>query len=177
MKDYVYISLYTGARKSNVLSMEWKEINLTDKTWYIPAHKSKNGIPHLLPLTEKAIEILSKRKKEKKNNNKWVFPSPRKSKSGHFEEPQKSWHKIRQKAGIPDVRIHDIRRTTGSWMAINGASEYIIGKALNHKSPKSTKIYARLSIEPVRAFMEKATNSITDSKAKKSAKKINLSNN
>ncbi|WP_341794111.1 MULTISPECIES: tyrosine-type recombinase/integrase [unclassified Rickettsia] len=176
MKDYLLISLYTGARKSNVLSMEWPEINLTDKTWHIPAHKSKNGIPHLLPLTEKAIKILSKRKKEKKNN-KWVFPSPRKSKSGHFEEPQKSWHKIRQKAGIPDVRIHDIRRTMGSWMAINGASQYIIGKALNHKSPRATRIYARLSIDPVRAFMEKATNSITDSKAKKSAKKINLSNN
>ncbi|WP_341793375.1 MULTISPECIES: tyrosine-type recombinase/integrase [unclassified Rickettsia] len=179
MKDYLLISLYTGARKSNVLSMEWPEINLTDKTWHIPAHKSKNGIPHLLPLTEKAIKILSKRKKEKKNN-KWVFPSPRKSKSGHFEEPQKSWHKIRQKAGIPDVRIHDIRRTMGSWMAINGASQYIIGKALNHKSYKSTEIYARLSIDPVREFMEKATNSITDSKAKKpakSAKKINLSNN
>ncbi|WP_341794084.1 MULTISPECIES: tyrosine-type recombinase/integrase [unclassified Rickettsia] len=167
MKDYVYISLYTGARKSNVLSMEWQEINLTDKTWHIPAHKSKNGIPHLLPLAGKAIEILSERNKEK--NNGWVFPSPRKSKSGHFQEPKKKWQKIVKKAGLEDFRIHDIRRTMGSWMAINGASQYIIGKALNHKSPKSTKIYARLSIDPVRAFMEKAIDSITDSKVKKSA--------
>ncbi|WP_341790792.1 site-specific integrase [Rickettsia endosymbiont of Polydrusus tereticollis] len=152
-------------------------MNLTDKTWCIPAIKTKNGESHLIPLTSEAVEILRRRYQESKNN--WVFPSPRNSKSGHFEEPKKSWYKIRQKAGIPDVRIHDLRRTRGSWLAISGASEYIIGKALNHKSPKSTKIYARLSIDPVRKFMQKADglfNKVNKSSQTKNVNNKNINN-
>nr|WP_253308247.1 site-specific integrase [Rickettsia endosymbiont of Ceutorhynchus assimilis] len=167
MKDYVHISLYTGARKSNVLSMEWPEINLTDKTWYIPAHKSKNGEAQLLPLTDEAVEILYRRKQE--NKSKWVFPSPRKSKSGHFQEPKSGWYKIVKKAMLEDFRIHDMRRTMGSWMAREGASQYIIGKALNHKSSDATAVYARINIDPVREFMQKAANSIMEPQTKKSA--------
>ncbi len=56
-----------------------------------------------------------------------------------------------------DLRIHDLRRTMGSWMAKTGASLLIIGKSLNHLSPQSTKIYARLDNQPVRDAMETAT--------------------
>lgn len=58
---------------------------------------------------------------------------------------------------IPDLRIHDLRRTFGSWQAITGASLPIIGKSLNHKSQQATAIYARLDLDPVRASVEKAT--------------------
>jgi len=56
-----------------------------------------------------------------------------------------------------DLRIHDIRRTFGSYQALAGASLPIIGKSLGHKSLKSTQIYARLNLDPVRASIEKAT--------------------
>tara|TARA_R110002095_G_scaffold31842_1_gene30522 strand:- start:11595 stop:12968 length:1374 start_codon:yes stop_codon:yes gene_type:complete len=59
--------------------------------------------------------------------------------------------------GLSDIRIHDIRRTFGSYQAIEGASLQIIGKSLGHKSMDSTQIYARLSNDPVKASMEKAT--------------------
>jgi len=58
---------------------------------------------------------------------------------------------------IPDLRIHDLRRTMGSWQAITGASLPIIGKSLNHKGQQATAIYARLDLDPVRASVEKAT--------------------
>jgi integrase len=58
---------------------------------------------------------------------------------------------------IPDLRIHDLRRTLGSWQAKTGASLAIIGKSLNHKNHATTAIYARLDIDPVRASMERAT--------------------
>lgn len=58
---------------------------------------------------------------------------------------------------IPDLRIHDLRRTLGSWQAITGASLPIIGKSLNHKSQQATAIYARLDLDPVRMSVEKAT--------------------
>ncbi len=161
MKDFIYISLYTGARKNNVLSMRWDNISFTDQTWYIP--DTKNGEPQTVVLVDKAIKILEVRKKQA--TSEWVFPSNTSS-SGHLQEPKKAWKRICQKAGLKDLRIHDLRRTCGSWLAINGASQYVIGKALNHKSPKSTAIYARLSLDPVREFMEKANNAITAAKQK-----------
>jgi len=58
---------------------------------------------------------------------------------------------------ISDLRIHDLRRTLGSWQAKQGASLAIIGKSLNHKNQQTTAIYARLDLDPVRASVEKAT--------------------
>lgn len=59
--------------------------------------------------------------------------------------------------GLPDIRIHDLRRSLGSWQAVTGASGYIIGKSLGHKSQQATAIYARLNLDPVRESVERAT--------------------
>lgn len=58
---------------------------------------------------------------------------------------------------MADLRIHDLRRTLGSWQAKQGASLAIIGKSLNHKSMQTTAIYARLDLDPVRASVNSAT--------------------
>jgi integrase len=58
---------------------------------------------------------------------------------------------------IEPLRIHDLRRTLGSWQAKQGASLAIIGKSLNHKSQQATAIYARLDLDPVRASVNAAT--------------------
>lgn len=62
--------------------------------------------------------------------------------------------------GLMDIRLHDIRRTFGSYQAIAGASLQIIGKSLGHKSQQSTQVYARLHNDPVKASMEKATDAM-----------------
>lgn len=61
---------------------------------------------------------------------------------------------------LPDLRIHDLRRTLGSWQARTGASLAIIGKSLNHKSQQTTAIYARLDLDPVRASVNTATSAM-----------------
>jgi integrase len=58
---------------------------------------------------------------------------------------------------LPDLRLHDLRRTLGSWQAKTGASLVVIGKSLNHKSPMSTMIYAQLDVDPVRQSINTAT--------------------
>ncbi len=153
--DFFLICLYTGARKGNVLSMEWENISFENKTWYIP--NTKNGDPQNIPLLDAAIEILNRRKEN--NDTKWVFPSEL-SASGHLEEPKKVWHRVIKRAGIKNLRIHDLRRTLGSWMANNGESLHIIGEALNHKSASSTGIYSRLNINSVKKGMERAVNNM-----------------
>ena len=93
IKDFVYISLYTGARKNNVLSMSWENINFAQSTWYIP--ETKNGNSQLIHLVPQAIEILKTRKILKESS--WVFPS-KKSASGHLQEPKKGWDRILKRA-------------------------------------------------------------------------------
>ena len=153
--DFFLICLYTGARKGNVLSMKWENISFENKTWYI--HNTKNGDLQNIPLLDATIEILNRRKEN--NDTKWVFPSEL-SASGHLEEPKKVWHRILKRAEIKDLRIHDLRRTLGSWMANNGESLHIIGEALNHKSSSSTGIYSRLHINSVKKGMERAVNNM-----------------
>src|SRR4029453_1774106 len=61
---------------------------------------------------------------------------------------------------LDDIRIHDLRRTMGSWQARTGASLAIIGKSLGHKSQQATAVYARLDLDPVRQAMETATSAM-----------------
>ena len=200
-RDYLYLSLFTGARKTNVLEMRWEQIDWHNRTWRIP--DSKNGEPVVIPLSGKAEEILERRLKSS-NANPWVFQSEA-SKSGHLNDPKKAWVRVKQRAtlslwsqeptlseiieetkqplppdydigslyqrvekeaksrqiqpptGLMDIRLHDIRRTFGSYQAISGASLQIIGKSLGHKSQQSTQVYARLHNDPVRASIDTAT--------------------
>ncbi|WP_250311975.1 MULTISPECIES: tyrosine-type recombinase/integrase [Rickettsieae] len=157
MQDFFLIALFTGVRKNNVLTMRWEHISFADQKWYIPKTKSKNKESYTVILANVAMKILEKRKRE--SNSEWVFPSEGSS-TGHLREPKKAWGRICQKAELKDLRIHDLRRTHASWMAISGASQYVIGKALNHKDSRSTEIYAKLNFDPVREFVEKAINEI-----------------
>jgi integrase len=63
-------------------------------------------------------------------------------------------------ARLENIRIHDLRRTLGSWQARTGASLVIIGKSLGHKNPQTTAVYARLDLDPVRESMERAGSAI-----------------
>src|SRR5439155_8718294 len=63
---------------------------------------------------------------------------------------------------IEDIRIHDLRRTLGSWQARTGASLVIIGKTLGHKSQQASAVYARLDTDPVRQAMETATSALLE---------------
>ncbi len=154
IRDYFIISLLTGARRANVLAMKWTQINFEQAEWRIP--ETKNGTPQIITLSEEALLVLKNRKET--INSEYVFPGT--GNSGHLVEPKKGWRRILTKANIGDLRIHDLRRTLGSWQAKTGASLSIIGKSLNHKSPNTTAIYARLDLDPVRESVEKATNAM-----------------
>lgn len=155
LKIFFYISLLTGARRNNVQSMNWNDVNFSRAEWLVP--ETKNGEPHTIPLIPQAITILQERYANK--NCDWVFPSLS-SKSGHIEEPKKIWKKLLTRAGIKDLRIHDLRRTLCSWQAATGANSYIIGKSLDHKTQQATAIYARLNIDPVRESVIKTTDAM-----------------
>lgn len=155
IKDYVLLSLYTGARKSNVLSMRWEHIDLEAATWTIP--DTKNDTAQTILLTESELEILRKRHDNRKKEVNFDFVFPGTGVNGHLADPKKGWQRILKRAEIPDLHLHDLRRTLGSYMAMTGASLSVIGNALNHKDLTTTrKVYAHSAHEAERKARETA---------------------
>jgi integrase len=177
------MGLLTGARRANVQAMRFEEINWSVATWRIPEDKSKSGESMTLPLSATALGILETRREASKNE--WVFPGD--GVTGHLVEPKSAWKRILERAatiqkknwlkanpdkdetdfqkecpnsGFRDLRLHDLRRTLGSWQAATGASLPIIGKSLGHKSLQATQVYARLNLDPIRAAVDKATDAM-----------------
>jgi integrase len=153
LRDFIYILLATGARRGNVLAMRWDQIDFRNRVWEIPL--TKNGTSQTVPLEDFELEVLKRRHSES-DGHPFVFPGRSDSKSGHMEKPDAGWKNLLERAEIEGLRLHDLRRTLGSWMVDTGASLPVVGGALHHKSQETTAIYARLSHDPVRKAKARA---------------------
>ena len=164
LKDYILVSLYTGARKSNVLGMKWKDIDFVNSAWTIHPEDSKNKSRMIIPLVGEVIAIILKRKNKAKSL--FVFPTigRSRSKTGHMVDPRTAWKDLIRRAKIDNVRLHDLRRTLGSYQTMTGASSTVVGKTLGHKSQQATATYARLNLDPVRDSMETAVKAMLATK-------------
>jgi integrase len=147
IRDFIWILLSTGVRKTNVLEMRWDQLDLPNAIWTIP--DTKNGTSQTILLTEKELEVLNRRHSGKRDFQ-WVFAG--KGACGHLVDPKKGWQRILDRAKIQDLHIHDLRRSLGSYMAMTGASLSVIGNVLNHKDVSTTrKVYAQSAREAERA--------------------------
>lgn len=150
-RDLFWLGLLTSARKGNLLAMEWAEIDFDLRMWTIPARKHKNGSTQRIPLVSMAVDILERRK-QNCPASRWVFPGV--GTDNHLQEPKRAWKRVLERAGLSDLRIHDLRRTAGSYLAINGEGQYVIGGMLGHKDGRATAVYARTNLQPVRTAAE-----------------------
>lgn len=150
-RDFFLTCLLTGARRGNVESMCWADIDMQQAVWRIP--QTKRGEPQTVPLSPPLVKLLTDRKAIT-NGNEWVFPGQR---SKHLTESKAAWTRLRARANLPGLRLHDLRRSLGSWQAMTGASLPIIGASLGHTEASTTMVYARLQLAPVREAVDKAT--------------------
>ncbi len=164
VRDFVWLALWTGQRRSNVLAMRWVDVDMSRALWTMPSTKTGR---HAVPLTAQALEIL-KRREQSKGENVYVLPG--RHGRGHLMDPMRQWKEILTRARIANLRIHDLRRSLGSWEAITGASLQIVGKTLGHTQSESTAIYSRLSDDPVRSAMATATAAIVKASRQKAKK-------
>lgn len=148
VKDVILMLIFTGARRSNVFEMRWKDIDLDAKIWKIPQTKTANNVT--IALADEAMKILRRRQLNKQNG--WVFHSLN-SKSGHVMDIKKSWAIILRRANITNFRLHDLRHTLGTYLAANGADAFMIKRILIHKNLQSTQIYVNLGVEHLRAIL------------------------
>ena len=144
----IWLYLLTGARKSELLQAKWEDIDWERKELKIP--ETKSGRIHYIPLSDAAHTLLENIQRVK--DNPYIFPGHIKGKP--LVNITKPWKRVCEKAELKDVRLHDLRRTVGSWLAQSGNSLHLIGKILNHSNQSTTAIYARFAQDQGRQALE-----------------------
>ncbi|MFA4994773.1 MAG: site-specific integrase [Bdellovibrionales bacterium] len=148
----IRLLLLTGCRKSEILSLKWNYIDFD--RGYLRLPDSKTG-EKAVPLGAPALQILSGMPRI----SDWVFPAL--SGDGYMSGLPKVWERVRKKAALQDVRLHDLRHSFASFGAAAGDSLLVIGKLLGHKDSKTTSRYAHLSDDPVKAAANRISNAIS----------------
>ncbi len=150
-RAYFPLLLMLGTRRSELLSARWEDFDFEALTWRIP--ETKAGHPHLLPLPRAVAELLAGLPSRAEGG--WLFPGT--GATGHIAEPKKAWQRIRARACVADVRIHDLRHTLASWLVAQAHGLTLIGRALNHSQTSTTQRYAHVALDPIREALERNT--------------------
>ena len=160
--DIIRMLLLTGARRGEVLSMRWDDVDLKAGVWSKPASSTKQKANHIVPLSAPARQLLSEiaaQQKQALGNGvlksplPYVFPGN--GSAGHVAEIKRAWRRICKAAGIKGLRVHDLRHSFASQLASGGASLPLIGALLGHSSPVTTSRYSHLLDDPQRAAVER----------------------
>ena len=147
LKFIVALLLVTGARKQEALRCRWEDINFETKVWRVPL--SKSGLARHVTLSDTAIRFLVAVRAHNKIalgvrflDCPYVFPSPKTLRP--FSTIFYRWNTARRKAGLSDLRIHDLRHTFASTLVNSGVSIYEVQKLLGHAHIRTTERYAHL---------------------------------
>jgi integrase len=154
----VLLAISTGARRGELINLQWDDVDLRVREAFVDpntgekqvamgraiARKTKNGETRALPLVGKALEALRALKLQGSAKSPWVFPQPS-GFPGPYEHFDGVWYDALTAAGLEDFRFHDLRHTTASYLAAQGASLLEIADTLGHKTLSMVKRYAHLA--------------------------------
>ena len=135
--------LLTGCRLSEIQTLKWDYVDFENAALHLPDSKSGSKTVHLGPPALKILIGI-----ESIEGNPWVITG--KLENTHLQEPQRPWRRIRARAGLDDVRIHDLRHTFASIAVSGGHGLPMIGKLLGHTQVQTTARYAHLATDPVK---------------------------
>lgn len=145
--------IYTGARVSEITTLRWRYVQVPR----LALPDSKTG-PKTVFLNLQAIAVLDAL--ERRADDKLVFPSPNRDAPINLGQ---HWVKIRRKAALPDVRLHDLRHSFASVAIANGIPLSTIGKLLGHALPETTARYAHLADEVISESAERICSKLASS--------------
>jgi len=146
--------LLTGARKREVLDAQWKDFDREQRLWRIEFNKT--GKTRHVPLSQGMLKLLDSMPRH--GDSPYLFPSPKTGRP--FVSIFYAWDTARHKAGVPDVRIHDLRHSFASYVINAGRSLYEVQKLLGHTQIKTTQRYAHLSHESLLSAADTAVTSV-----------------
>ena len=150
--EAIALLIMTGARKSEVLSARWADIDLDKGIWIKPAAATKQRAMHHAPLMSAATELLRKRRAQADDDAVWVFPST--GASGHLTDIKKAWRQVCEKADLKGFRLHDLRHTFASHVVSDTGSLYVAGQLLGHTQTQTTARYAHLLDDAMREALD-----------------------
>ena len=155
--------LATAVRLNTALQCKWRDIDRSARLMHVPAAHSKSKKVHSVPLNNSAIAVLDQLDTEGKYE--YLFINRRTGKP--YTTIHKAWELLRTEAGLPNLRIHDLRHSAASYMAQAGVSLYVIQQVLSHSDPSTTQRYAHLSTKTLHDAADRTSDVIE--KALKSA--------
>lgn len=150
--DAIRLILLTGCRRGEALSATWTQFDLERGIWTKPSAHTKQKKEHRVPLSAPAIQLLQDIRDRQPADEPHVFPG--RETGEHLKSLKQPWTAIRERAGIPDVRLHDLRHSFASILVSQGLSLPLIGAMLGHTTPATTQRYAHLHDEPLREAAE-----------------------
>jgi integrase len=136
--DAIKLLLLTGARRAEVTRATWDQVDFARGVLRVPI--SKSGRPRSVSLGDAALALLQSLKREV--GSPLLFPSPRVQQHSLLHQ---HWDAIRRRAGLPDVRLHDLRHSFASMLVNSGESLYVVQDLLGHSSPRMTQRYAHVA--------------------------------
>jgi integrase len=138
----IKLLLYTGARVNEVLTLRWEQVDLPHGLAFLADSKTGAKPLYLPPPALEVVQTLPRQ-----DGNPYVLCG--RKPGGHFVGLARPWYRLRKRAGLPDVRLHDLRHTFGAWGASSGLSLPILGRLLGHRHPATTQRYSHLADNPV----------------------------
>jgi integrase len=138
----VLLLLASGARVAEALKSKWSHIDRMNRQWYVPMENSKSKKPRVIQLTDAAIDVLNELPTEGKHE--WLFINQSTKKP--LTTIMRVWTRLRNKAGLPHLRLHDCRHLYITWVLEGGASLFHAAQLAGHSNPVLTsQRYAHLS--------------------------------
>ena len=148
--------LSTGARLNEVLTATWSQVDKQNRVWRIAASNSKSKRVRSVPLNDSALDVLSQLETAGKFENLFVNLQTKLP----YTTITKVWTRLRKKAGLPHLRIHDLRHQYASFLVNSGRTLYEVQSILGHSNPIVTQRYAHLSSKSLQAAANSASDMI-----------------
>lgn len=142
LKALVVLAISTGARRGELAGLTWDRIDL--RRGQATIYETKNGDPRVLPLVGKALEALRELKLQNSSRSAFVFPHPNGLPEAYYHFDA-HWYGALVEAKLNDFRFHDLRHTTASYLAQQGASLLEIADTLGHRTMSMVKRYSHLA--------------------------------
>lgn len=134
---------------SQLLSARWENVDVARRALFVPT--SKTGRSRHVPLAQAALEIIGKLPRAEKAV--FLFPEP-KAAVEHPTTVKHGWQTARAAAGLPGLRVHDLRHSAASFMVNSGVDLFAVGKVLGHTTVQSTQRYSPLANDTLLAAVE-----------------------